>query len=248
MITRPSIEKQSEHVMDSENLMRFECHHNLPCFTHCCQNVTIVLTPYDVLRLKRAFGISSGEFIDMHTIVIPKENRLIPLVILKMQPKDKKCPFVSADGCTIYQDRPWACRMYPLDMKEDGTFRFITEGSRCLGMQENVENRVGEWLVSQGVVPYDEMLNLFSEITAMLQSQNLDIDNPDVAKMVFMALYNLDSFKDFVFKSSFLNRFDVDELQIEKIKRDDVELMKFSFNWIKFGLFGQNLFKVKQNK
>jgi hypothetical protein len=91
------------------------------------------------------------------------------------------------------------------------------------------------------------MNTLFSEITNPLRAQELDIDNPKIYQMTFMALYNLDKFRDFIFKSTFLNRFVVDEGRLEKIKRSDVELLKFSFDWIKFGIFGQKLFQVKQD-
>ncbi|MGD8226913.1 MAG: YkgJ family cysteine cluster protein [Desulfobacteraceae bacterium] len=232
--------------MDAEHPFRFNCYPGVPCFTQCCQDITIVLTPYDVLRLKRVLGIASDKFLEKHTIIIPKEKRLIPMVVLKMNEKDKKCPFVSNEGCTLYQDRPWPCRMYPLDTNDDGTFRLITDASRCQGLQEEEEWRIGEWLVDQGVVPYDEINALLTTVTLPLQAQDLDIDNPDIAKMVFMALYNLDKFRDFVFKSTFLDRFEVAPAQLEKIKRDDVELLKFGIDWIKFGLFGQKLFKVKQ--
>jgi hypothetical protein len=204
-----------------------------------------VLTPYDVIRLKTALGLSSDEFLDQYTIIVPKKDRLIPLVVLKMNEGDKRCPFVSPEGCVVYEDRPWACRMYPLDTNDDGTFRLITDASRCLGLQEKEAWRIGEWLVEQGIVPYDEMNTLLSSLTAPLQAQDLDVDNPEIHKMVFMALYNLDRFRDFVFKSSFLDRFEVDAARIEKIKRDDVELLKFGIDWIKFGLFGQKLFKVR---
>ena len=60
-----------------------------------------------------------------------------------------------------------------------------------------------------------------------------------------MALYNLDKFRDFVFNSTFLDRFVVDEVTVEKIKRRDIELLKFAFDWIKFGIFGQKLFQVR---
>ena len=62
-----------------------------------------------------------------------------------------------------------------------------------------------------------------------------------------MALYNIDKFKDFVFNSTFLNRFEVEPNRIEKIKRNDEELLKFAFDWIKFGLFGEKLFWVKED-
>ena len=35
---------------------------------------------------------------------------------------------------------------------------------------------------------YDEMNQLFAEITTPLKAQELDIDNPKIYKMVFMAL------------------------------------------------------------
>jgi Fe-S-cluster containining protein len=231
--------------MDPEHRFLFKCGPGVACFTQCCQDINIVLTPYDVIRLKRALGISSDEFLDKYTLIMPKKDRLIPLVVLKMNEEDKRCPFVSPKGCVVYDHRPWACRMYPLDMNDDGTFRLITDASHCLGLLEKEEWRIGEWLVEQGIVPYDEMNTVLSSLTAPLQAQDLDVENPEIHKMVFMALYNLDKFRDFVFKSTFLDRFELDPARIERIKRDDVELLKFGIDWIKFGLFGEKLFKVR---
>jgi Fe-S-cluster containining protein len=246
-MTSPKTDENSPKTvkLDTEHRFFFKCGPAVTCFTQCCQDITIVLTPYDVIRIKRALAIFSDEFLDQYAIIIKKENRLIPLVVLKMNEDDKRCPFVSHEGCTLYDDRPWACRMYPLDMNDDGTFRLITNASRCLGLGEKEEWRIGEWLLQQGIVPYDEMNTLFSSITVPLQAQDLDIDNPDILKMVFMALYNLDKFRDFVFKSTFLDRFELDPARIEQIKRDDIELLKFGIDWIKFGLFGQKLFSVR---
>ena len=231
--------------MDPEHRFLFKCGPGVACFTQCCQDINIVLTPYDVIRLKRALGISSDEFLDKYTLIMPKKDRLIPLVVLKMNEEDKRCPFVSPKGCVVYDHRPWACRMYPLDMNDDGTFRLIADASHCLGLLEKEEWRIGEWLVEQGIVPYDEMNTVLSSLTAPLQAQDLDVENPEIHKMVFMALYNLDKFRDFVFKSTFLDRFELDPARIERIKRDDVELLKFGIDWIKFGLFGEKLFKVR---
>jgi Fe-S-cluster containining protein len=233
--------------MESHHSFRFNCYPGVPCFTHCCQDITIVLTPYDVLRLKKTLGISSDELLEKYTMVIPKKNRLIPLVILKMNEADKRCPFVTQQGCIVYEDRPWPCRMYPLDMADDGTFHLITDASRCQGLEENDVRKISDWLKDQGVEPYDEMNEILSSITFTLQGEEFgNIDNPKIAKMVFMAMYNLDKFRDFVFKSSFLDRFYVEAERIDKIKADDFELLKFAYDWIKFGLFGEKLFWVKE--
>jgi hypothetical protein len=37
----------------------------------------------------------------------------------------------------------------------------------------------------------------------------------------------------------------VEPERTEKIKRKDEELLKFGYDWIKYGIFGQILFKVK---
>lgn len=245
--SKPSVRKKDRERMDAEHAFQFRCSPDVPCFTECCQDITIVLTPYDVVRLKNAVGIPSDQFLDQYTVIVPKKNLLIPMVVLKMNEQDKRCPFVSETGCGVYNDRPWPCRMYPLDMNEDGTFSIITDSSRCKGLDEKEYTRISNWLVEQGVPIYDEMNHLFSQVTAPLKAQELDIDNPKVFQMTFMSLYNVDKFRDFVLKSSFLERFEVDETTIEKVKRSDVELLKFAFEWIKFGIFGQKVFSIKES-
>ncbi len=239
--------KKPSTRLDAEHVFRFDCSESIPCFTNCCRDITVVLTPYDVVRLKNALSMPSDQFLDKHTIIIPKQKRLIPMVILKMNESDKKCPFVGKGGCSVYADRPWPCRMYPLDINDDGTFGFITDESCCLGLQVDQRIRICDWLVEQGVPVYDEMNSLLSQLTAPLQAEELDIDNPKITRMTFMAMYNLDKFRDFILKSTFLDRFDVDGIRLEKIKRNDVELLKFGIDWIKFGVFGQKLFQVKES-
>jgi len=231
--------------MEPDQMFQFNCAPGVPCFTQCCQDVTIVLTPYDVLRMKNALEISSEDFIDQYTIVIQKERRLIPMVVIKMDEETKRCPFVSEKGCSIYEDRPWPCRMFPLEMNDDGTFGIIADKSLCQGFEEDSRLVISEWLLDQGIAIYDEMNALFSQVTSPLRADEMDIDNPKIYQMTFMALYNLDKFREFIFKSTFLDRFVVDDVTVEKIKRRDIELLKFAFDWIKFGIFGQKLFQVR---
>ncbi|MEJ2589372.1 MAG: YkgJ family cysteine cluster protein [Deltaproteobacteria bacterium] len=239
--------KKNHLRMDPDHVFQFRCAPGVPCFTQCCQDITIVLSPYDVVRLKNALGITSGEFIDRYTLIVRREKLLIPMVVLKMNEDDKRCPFVNENGCQVYNDRPWPCRMYPLDMNDDGTFSIITNSSRCKGLEENEHARISNWLIEQGVPIYDEMNQLFSQVTAPLKAQDLDIDNPQIYQMTFMSLYNLDKFRDFVLNSTFLDKFEVDDVTLEKIKRRDADLLKFAFDWIKFGIFGQKVFSIKKS-
>ncbi len=71
------------------------------------------------------------------------------------------------------------------------------------------------------------------------------IENPKIQQMYYMACYDLDRFRRFVFDSSFLNQFETDPEEIEQIKEDDVALYKFAMKWLEYGLIGQRAFKVK---
>ena len=64
-------------------------------------------------------------------------------------------------------------------------------------------------------------------------------------RMFFMASTDLDQFRSFIFDSSFLNSYDVDQETLDKIREDDVELMLFSYKLLASMLFGTNDVKVK---
>lgn len=242
----PDQEAPPDTKMGLEDLFHFECSPDIPCFTRCCRDINIFLSPYDLLRLKRGLGISSDEFLERYTLTVPGRQKLIPLVVLKMNEEDKTCPFVSPEGCTVYQDRPWACRMYPLDVKDDGSYTLVTDPSHCRGLAQGKPRPIREWLTSQGIRPYEEANAHVTQLWEALQRTPFDIDNPDIAKMAFMALYNLDEFRRFVFESSFLQRFEIEKETVYKVKRSDLALLHLGIDWIYFGLLGKKVFPIKE--
>jgi hypothetical protein len=63
--------------------------------------------------------------------------------------------------------------------------------------------------------------------------------------MFSMASYNLDRFREFIFKSRFFERFEIESGLKSRLASDDVELMKFAFDWLKFSLFGEKTIQIK---
>ena len=241
-------EKQEELKIGSP--LTFDCHKGIACFNSCCRDVTIFLTPYDVVRMRTALGIGSDEFLKNHTTVVRHELSPFPLVMLKMSADDKKqCHFVTPEGCQIYENRPWACRMFPLDKKAQtpqGTIFGLIKKPGCLGFNENKTVSVEDYLTVQGIKVFEGYEGLYHDIIEHDRAKELDINNTDITQMVFMAVYDLDKFRRFVFESSFLEKFKVDDARVETIRNDDVELMVFGMDWIKFGLLGWDSFKVKE--
>jgi hypothetical protein len=55
-----------------------------------------------------------------------------------------------------------------------------------------------------------------------------------------MAAYNMDAFRDFVFKSSFLKRYRIASALLDKARTDDVELLKIGLAWIELFIWGKS--------
>lgn len=229
------------------NEFQFECHSGVKCFTKCCRDIDIILTPYDIIRLKNRLQLSSEEFLALYTEPRLLEKTDLPVVTLKLLDDDlKSCPFVREEGCIIYEDRPTTCRYYPLGVaslsyKEgfgDEEFYFFVNEPHCLGFKEDKLWTVREWRRDQGVDVHDKLNAGWTDLIVRKRSfpSNIKLTQPS-KKMFFLASYNIDKFKQFVFESSFLDRYVVEDETVEKIKEDELALLDFGFRWLKGLLF-----------
>ena len=242
--------------LSEDDKFSFACHIGLPCFNECCSNVNIVLTPYDAIRMKHALGITSEEFLEKYCLVASSRSQRLPIVLMRLNEDAKKtCQFVREQGCSIYEDRPWACRCFPIgvaspaDEKVQGErFYFLMKEEICKGLGEKKEWTVREWLADQGVDEYDKLGEMFKEINLhehFLQGGKLE---PAKFEMLHMVCYNLDKFRCFVLETNFLKRFVVDDETVKKIRDDDVELLRFGFRWLKFCLFGEATIEIRDRE
>jgi len=104
---------------------------------------------------------------------------------------------------------------------------------------------VAEWMSDQEIGEYNEMGALFKEITlhpVIQGGKPLQIKQMD---MFFTACYDLDRFRRFLFETTFFEKFVIEPEIIEKLKTDDVELLRFGFRWIKFSLLKEKALTLK---
>jgi Fe-S-cluster containining protein len=233
---------------------RFECHHGVSCFNDCCGDVNIFLTPYDLIRLKNRLGITSGQFLDRHTISPFTPDAKYPVVLLRMgDDEKKKCVFNKPDGCQVYGDRPWACRMYPLGVASPGEdsdelddeFYFLLKESHCRGFEETTEQTVQGYKENQGVTEYEEMGEGFKTLTTHRFFREGNQLDPAKMDMFYMVCYDIDNFRKFIFGSTFFDKFIVDEKTKEEIKTDDVALLRFGYKWLRFALFAEPTMTIR---
>ncbi|MBI5379512.1 MAG: YkgJ family cysteine cluster protein [Nitrospirae bacterium] len=238
-----------------ESPLRFACHKGVSCFTKCCRDTNILLTPYDILRLKTRLGLTADEFLLLHALPDHQEKTGLPVAKLRTLPEEgNRCAFLTPEGCSVYEDRPVICRYYPLGLgifKEKGMegkdeFYFLVKEPHCLGHEEPKEWTVAEWRKDQQADWYDEQNRGWVEIIMRVQSMGPSASLSDEAKqMFFLASTNIERFRRFVLESSFLKKFAVDEETREQIRTDDVALLKLGYAWLKSILFGDDLVKAR---
>lgn len=250
-----SMIEPAKYTRDSR--FKFRCHKGVKCFTLCCRGIEIILPPYDIIRIKNRLKMSSEEFLQRYTKLEFLGRTQIPVVTIKMlDEEDGRCPFVTPDGCAIYSDRPSSCRYYPVGMTtfkrqdkqagEEEDFYFMVRENHCLGFQEDKEWTIEEWRKDQGVDIYDEINKGWMEIILRKKSYGPTAElSKKALQMFFMVYSDIDKFRQFVFESSFLEKYDIAEETIAKIKGNELELMKFGFDWLNSALFGAEAVKLK---
>lgn len=224
---------------------RFSCHPGVRCFNACCSDLTMPLTPYDVLRLRRNLGMGSEEFIGTHAHVEQYPDTGFPLLHLRMSDHPLKlCPFVSDAGCTVYPDRSSACRTYPLGRatREDdagGVVEqfFVVQEEHCRGFEEDKAWTSAAWLQDQGLEPYYLWNDRYMRLMAR-QRRTGTVLGAKHATMCLLAFYQLDRFADFLQGVHLFSRLDVSEERQVRILADEEERLGFALEWAELVLFG----------
>jgi len=245
---------REKRILKEDEHFRFGCHPGVACFNTCCGDVNIMLTPVDVLRLSRRLGMTTGEFLAKHTLTPVTEQLHLPVLMLKMNDdEDKRCPFLTDQGCGVYDDRPWSCRMYPVGMGlppakagvEPEPVYFLFEDDFCKGREELTEWTIASWMDNQGLTEREDLESGYRQVVGhpwFIGGRQLD---PKRMDMFHMAFYNLDKFREFVFGSSFLDRFEIDDATAEQLRNDDEALLRFAARWLRFALFGEPTIEVR---
>lgn len=215
----------------------FDCHGKVPCFNKCCRDLNQFLTPYDILRLKNHFGMASYDFLENYTTRhIGPQTGLPVITITPADQFERICPFVSSSGCSVYENRPSSCRMYPLvrvvsRSRKDGekTIRYaLLKEHHCRGFEQERRLTVREWMDSQSLGTYNIYNDLLMDVISM-KNQLMPGPLQGQAQQLFYTMcYDIDALKE---------RRTASESGIEDIpddlKNDEEGLLRFAMGFLK---------------
>lgn len=244
----------------------FDCHKGISCWNACCHDTDILLTPFDLVRLARHFEARPADIVRLFGSAAVHDKSNMPVVKLKMLDKpgqaQKPCVFLDeVEGCTVYENRPAACRYYPLglaaikiaDEEQTEQFYFLVKESHCKGQEEPKAQTVDAFRVEQGVEPYDEQnagwMHILMKLTSWRTIGGPWGKEPDarVKRMFHMAATDIDAFRTFVFNSTFLDKYAIAPEMREVLARDDEALLKLAFDWLRSVIFNEPTVPLKED-
>ena len=89
------------HQHHEEVFEEFDC---LTC-ANCCKTTSPIFYQTDIERVAKSLRMKPGDFIEKYLRIDEDKD-----YVLKSSP----CPFLDSENyCTVYEDRPKACREYP---------------------------------------------------------------------------------------------------------------------------------------
>ena len=160
------------------------------------------------------------------------------------------------EGCGVYEDRPTACRYYPVallsmrkqDEYTDTSSYALVKEDHCKGHFEQRNLSIDEYRKEQGVEEYDELARGWRQLILKKKSSGPSIGKPTKRslQLFFMVCYDTDRFREFVISKGFTELYDTPADEMTKLLTDDTELMLFGFRFLKQVLFGENTIAMHQ--
>ena len=187
--------------IEADSIFRFECRPELNCFGMCC-TTEIILTPYDIARMRRHLSIDTGTLLSTYCNTYIDPHSGFPFVILRH--KDDKCVFFGRHGCDVYESRPSCCRNYPLARVIDEDHEtgkrliryYLQQGAAyCEGLGRGPGRTIQDYCKINGLEPFEKANDLFLDIpfTFNRLPHNIRQDR-EIQSMIFESVFNFDCF------------------------------------------------------
>lgn len=147
-----------------DETFKFHC---TMCGNCCINREDILLSPKDIYNISKELGVTTDDFFKKYCEVYIGSDSRVPIVRLKPQRADKRCPLLKKMKCRVHRAKPTVCAMFPIgrciiaDNPQEGLkdidasqIQYIFNNPGCGDASE--DHTVREWLESFGISVPDE--------------------------------------------------------------------------------------------
>ena len=152
-----------------DDMVKADCNGCEGC-NACCMGMgeSVILDAYDMHRLKlrtrRSFEDLMQDAIELHVV----DGVILPNLSMKSGPQEK-CFFLDEAGrCSIHEDRPGICRLFPLGRYyEENRFRYFLQTNECPKRRTKI--KVSKWLDVPNPKKYEEFIDSWHNLLKIME-------------------------------------------------------------------------------
>lgn len=190
----------------------------------------------------------SGDFLDQYVIVEWDERLIFPQCYLTMVDDGQaSCIFVTPRGCRVYEDRPGACRAYPVGrgasrknrQETIAEYFVLVEEPHCRGFEESANHTPRNYLREQGLNAYSRFDDT---VTALLHHEKVRKGFRPKRRQLdqyMMALYNLDLFRQEMSDGRISMRRPLSSGEMQGLAGNGEQLLLLGVNWLRQEFFAE---------
>ncbi|MCI0330712.1 MAG: YkgJ family cysteine cluster protein [candidate division Zixibacteria bacterium] len=228
-----TLEERYSHIKEPlgpDSRFKFSCDADGRCCTNR-KNEPIILSSYDVLRLRKRLGMKTRDFLKEYTYMTFGSDSQLPVALLKTKEGEKTqpCVFLKKGLCGVHEDKPLRCRLYPLGriMADDGTSYFFLQNvpSYCQ------VGRGKEWTLEEYLK--ESEIESFTDWSDRLLVPLLEMDFekykalPLIEKVRLASfMYDFDFWVDDAIKEGFVQGPPTDEMYMEFVEQATIHFIE----------------------
>lgn len=147
-------------ILALDDTFSFTCSRCNGCCTYKPGDIVVgvpILSLYDVIRISRSLNMDTTDFIRSYTEMDHDASlgNQLSLRYIGLE-EEKRCPFLSETGCSIHENKPFACRLFPIKrvITDDFTVFAIPKKLDGCNVGSGKKHTLRKWLNNADLNPY----------------------------------------------------------------------------------------------
>ena len=172
------------------DMVRAACSDCAGC-SACCEDMgqSVILDPLDIYRLTKHFSCGFEQLMNDYIELHIEDGMMMPH--LKMSGAGNACVFLNEKKrCSIHEDRPGICRLFPLGRIYEGeTLSYFLQSEGCV-KENRSKVKVSKWLDTPDLKKNQKYLTDWHTFRKKMQEILPDMEDENQKKTIMMFLLN----------------------------------------------------------
>lgn len=172
------------------DMVRAACSDCAGC-SACCEDMgqSVILDPLDIYRLTKHFSCGFEQLMNDYIELHIEDGMMMPH--LKMSGAGNACVFLNEKKrCSIHEDRPGICRLFPLGRIYEGeTLSYFLQSEGCV-KENRSKVKVSKWLDTPDLKKNQKYLTDWHAFRKKMQEILPDMEDENQKKTIMMFLLN----------------------------------------------------------